>query len=308
MKRNKTILIVILIVLVAAYFVLRTRRPEEKHKNIFAIDSLAIASIEVFDAADTLVLEKQNNLWMLTHPVNWEADAARMQSLFKDVLLAEYPKTPMGKGAAAVNRYKLQDSLALNIVVGDKSGKKRIHAQFSNLGNPYDYFRYAGSNEVYQIKSKVANIYTTELPMWRSPHVVQYEEEELLSIDVKHIRNTYTLTRKEYDWYYKDAQNDFKIPPANRGIMKIVHVLSSLDTYVFIDDGSLTKAERFKTPECLVTLHLSKNRTQTLNFVKYDDSQYLLMVNNDPSVLFMVSFDTVFRFMRHADVFRITDF
>ncbi|MDD4309396.1 MAG: DUF4340 domain-containing protein, partial [Candidatus Cloacimonetes bacterium] len=217
---------------------------------------------------------------------------------------ARYPKTPMGEGKEAIKRFKLQDKEALHVIVSDKSGRKRIHTMFSNLGNPYDYFRYSGSDKIYQIKSKVAKSYLPDLPMWRSPHVVKHEESELISIEVKHLRNSYTLTRKQYDWYFKDALNDFKIPRTNWAIMKVVHVLGNLDTFVFIDDGSRKLADMFLTPDCQVTLNLSGNRTKVLSFAKYDDSQYLLMVDNDASVLFYVSFDTVFRFMRHADVFR----
>ncbi|MDD4310684.1 MAG: hypothetical protein PHO32_09910, partial [Candidatus Cloacimonetes bacterium] len=96
MKKNKLILLVILFVLVAAYFVLRFTRPEEKNSRIFDLDSLAIFSIEVFDANDSLRIEKQKDIWVLVSPVRWETDASRMQSLFTDVISARYPKTPMG--------------------------------------------------------------------------------------------------------------------------------------------------------------------------------------------------------------------
>jgi hypothetical protein len=304
MKNSIKILLIILIVLVAAYFLLRLRQPVEKQSPIFDLDSLAIGTLEVFDQADTLKFKKVDGIWNLSSPVAWAADTLRIKALFKNVLTAKYPNTTMGEGKEAISNFKLQDNQALHIVVGDANGKKRIHTMFSNLGNPYDYFRYAGSDKVYQIKSKVANTFTTELATWRSPHVVHHEEGELDSIDVIHAKGSFTLTRKGYEWTYRDAREQFPIPYNNLGIMKVVSALANMDTYIFIDGGAKEHAHRFTKPECEVTLHLSNKSTQVLSFVKLEDDNYLLMVDKDPSVLFMLPFDTVFRFMRHADVFR----
>lgn len=302
MKRNRLILAGILLLLVATYIILRINRPEEKLRPVYDLKTKEISKIEVYDQADTLKLELQKGIWKLVSPVSWEADTLRIQELYSKVLVAKYPTTPMGEGKEAIKRYKLGDDQALHIVVDD--GSKRVHAMFSNLGNPYDYFRFAGSEKVYQIKAQVGNIFTTQLYTWRSPHVVNYEEAELERISVKHLRNKYLLTRKQYDWYFKDDVNDFKIPQTNLAIMKVVNILSKLDTYLFVDGGEKEHLNKFDKPDCEVTLFLTDKSQRELSFVEYDDQQYLMMVDNDPSVLFVVSFDTVFRFMRHAEVFR----
>ncbi|MDY0152119.1 MAG: DUF4340 domain-containing protein [Candidatus Cloacimonas sp.] len=302
MKRNRIILIVILVILCAAYIVLRLKRPEEQQKAVFELNLKQINTIEVFDMADTLKMAKIKGVWRLTDPVNWNVDTLRIASLFKDVLSAKYPKTPMGEGKESLKRFKITDAEALHLVVGDE--KNTVHVLFSNMGNPYDYFRYAGSDKVYQIKSKVMTAYSADLQQWRSPIIVMYAEDELESIEVTHKKNTYTLTRKKYDWYFKDAKNDFKIPLANLAIMKVVNILANMDTYVFVDGGDKETLDKFKTPDCVVTVQLTDKTSHELSFAYMDDKQYLMMVDKDPLVLFMVSTDTVLRFMRHADVFR----
>ncbi len=303
MKKNKLILLIVLAALLIVYIILRIGRPEEKLRPVYDLDSLSIQGIEVFDQANKLVLKKQKGIWLLSEPVAWEADTLRMNSLFKEVFAAKYPKTPMGEGPDAVKRFKLQDSEALHIVVSGKG--RKIHTLFSNMGNPYDYFRFAGSEEVYQIKAKVFNNYTTELPMWRSPHVVNYEEDELLKIDVSLPKDAYTLTRNGYDWYYQNKTEKFLIPTTNLALMKLVNILANLDTYVFVDTVSTEIAERFKNPEYIVKLSLSQNRSQDMKFAKYDDKQFMMMVDNDPSVLFIISTDTIHRFNRSADLFKM---
>lgn len=303
MAKNKKILLIVLVTLCVVYIVLRLGRPEEKLRPVYDLDSLSISSIEVFDGSNRLVLKKQKGIWNLTEPVAWQADTLRMNDLFREVFSARYPKTPMGEGPEAVKRYKLQDSEALHIVVKGKG--KTIHTLFSNMGNPYDYFRFAGSEQVYQIKAKVFNTYTTELPMWRSPHVVNYGEEELLKIEVSNQNGSYTLTRKEYDWFYLNQKENFQIPASNLAMMKLVSILANLDTYVFVESQADSVLTRFDKPECTVMLTLSKNRKQELKFAKFDETQFVLMVDNDPSVLFIVAADTVHRFTRSADVFRM---
>jgi len=100
------------------------------------------------------------------------------------VITAKYAKTPMGTGKEAIEKFHQKDEEALHIIVSD--GKKSIHTLFSNLDNPYDYFRYAGSDKIYQLKAKVTNNYNTDLSNWRSPHIVSHKEEELLKIEVTH--------------------------------------------------------------------------------------------------------------------------
>ncbi|MBP7309657.1 MAG: DUF4340 domain-containing protein [Candidatus Cloacimonetes bacterium] len=308
MQKNRVVLIAILACLVGIYFFVRSRGPQERQYPIFDLDSLAIAQIEVFDQANTLKLEKQKGKWMLVEPVKWEADTLRIQSLFQDVLSAEYPKTPMGKGKEAIERFKLKDNEALHIKISNARGSKSNHIMFSNMGNPFDYFRYAGKDEIYQIKAKVMTIYTTELPMWRSPDVVSITEDQISRMEISNINNSYTLSLKEYDWYYKDQQEDFMIPRTNRAIAKILNIISTFQTYVFVDDTTPEQVAKFATPECTVQIFLKNGTKQVLKFVKRGEQEYLMMVDNDPSVLFAVTPDSVHRFMRTADIFKMKVF
>lgn len=308
MNRNRTILIAILVCLVGIYIFVRNRGPQERQYPIFDLDSLSIARIEVYDQANALKLEKQKGKWMLVEPVKWEADSMKIKMLFQEVLNAKYPRTPMGKGKEAIERFKLKDSEALHIKISNARGNKSNHIMFSNMGNPFDYFRYAGKDEIYQIKAKVMNIYTTQLPMWRSPDVISITEDQLSRLEVTNIHNSYTLSLKQYDWFYKDKLEDFMIPRTNRAMAKIINILSTFQTYVFVDDTTPEQIAKFATPECTVRIFLKNGRKQELKFVKRAEQEYLMMVDNDPSVLFAVTPDSVHRFMRNAEIFKLRDF
>ena len=303
MKRSKLILLLVLLVLIILYLVLITNQPQEKLARVFDLDTLSINRIEIYDAQDTLKMVKQNNVWKLIYPVNWEADSLKIRDLFREVITAKYATTPMGTGKEAMEKFHQKDAEALHIIVSD--GKKSIHTLFSNLDNPYDYFRYAGSDKIYQLKAKVTNNYNTDLANWRSPHIVSHKEEELLKIEVSHPKNKYTLTRNGFQWIYRDAHQEFNIHPANMAMIKILNILEKLDTYIFVDSTQAEYVHKFKNPYCTVKLYLTGNRTQELKFIEHTQGYYLMMVDNDPNVFFVVVWDTVFRFTRHPDIFKM---
>ena len=87
--------------------------------------------------------------------------------------------------------------------------------------------------------------------------------------------------------------------------MKVVNILANLDTYIFIDAGDQKVLDKLKSPDWTVQLTLSDNRKQELKFAKYNEQQFILMVDNDPSVLFIVANDSVYRFTRNADTFKL---
>lgn len=306
MKKTKLVLLLVLIILIGLYFILKAYQPKEKLARVFDLDTLAINRIEIYDAQNTLKMVKEGKIWRLTYPVKWEADSLKIQAFFRDVISATYDTTPMSTGKEAIDKYQQKDEEALHIIVSD--GKKTVHTLFSNLNNPYDYFRYAHKNDIYQIKAKVTNNYNTELINWRSSHIVSYQEEELLQIEVTHPKNKYTLTRKGTDWFYKDSTQEFKINPYNRGLIKVLNILANLNTFIFVDDAAENYAAKFQKPYCTVKLSLTNNHSQELKFIEHTKGEYLMMVDNDLSVLFVISWDSVFRFTRHPDVFKYLEY
>ncbi len=88
-------------------------------------------------------------------------------------------------------------------------------------------------------------------------------------------------------------------------MIKILNILEKLDTYIFVDSAQAEYAHKFKNPYCTVKLYLTGNRMQELKFIEHTQGYYLMMVDNDPNVFFVVVWDTVFRFTRHPDIFKM---
>lgn len=302
MKRGKLILLLVLLLLIGGYFLLRSRAGVEKQKPIFAPDSTHIARIEIFRDRQSIVFAKANEHWSIVKPIQWEVENERFLLFFQQVINQNYGTTPLAQGKEALAQYQLEDSLALRISVWDDKDKLRTQAYFSNLNNPFDYFRFQGDDKVYQIRQKVASIYTPDPAGWRSPHVLSIPPEQLARISVVHPKNSYELTRDGNLWHYKDRRESFDIPAGNTTMGKIQNLISRLDAYKMLDKDEVAQ-DSLVNPICTVELSLSDGGARKLSFFKQDKT-YLMSVDSHPGIYFEVLFDTVFRFTRHAALFR----
>lgn len=301
-KKKRIIPAAILALLLITFLILRLNRPEEKTRPLFGLNPQKIDKIEIWEGEDRVDMAMVEGIWKISEPVVWNADSTKVAGFFEDVLAARYATTPMSLGPDAPNRYNLQEDSAMHVRVS--SGNKSVHLLFSNMGNPWDYFRFAGDDNVYQVKSKVVQRYQPLMINWRSPIVLQYFEEDLASIRAKHADNDYILTRDGSRWVYQDARQTFDVYFDNFALIKIISILQNMRTYVFADGREEHFTEAFKTPELEVWITDTEAKTRKLSFVKVDNERYMLMVDDDPHVLYQMGFDTVFRFMRNPEIFK----
>ncbi|HQQ67400.1 MAG TPA: DUF4340 domain-containing protein [Candidatus Cloacimonadota bacterium] len=301
---NKRLLIsaVILLVLLLGYYFLRLRAPEERTRRIFDLNAAKVDKIEVWNATDRVELILKDGKWIIPKPFVWDADSTRVASFFADVLAAEYPITPMSRKAGARQRYLLDDANTLHIRVS--AGARSAHVLFSNLGNAWDYFCYENGSEVYQIKRKVVQHFGPDYAIWRNPLILQYFEEDLRSVRSRHTNGEFTLTRDGSQWTFSSAEDNFVVPFDNFALVKIISILQNMRTDIFADGRLPHLRKAFEKPECEVWITDIKGKTIKLSFAKVDKERFMLMVDDDPTVLYQVSYDTVYRFIRPADIFR----
>ncbi|PKN76098.1 MAG: hypothetical protein CVU49_01660 [Candidatus Cloacimonetes bacterium HGW-Cloacimonetes-2] len=304
MKRRIIIFGIILLVLIAAYFVLSRNSNTDNRQRVFNADSLQIGKITVMDFSDTLQLEQTENGWRITDPVKWEANQEHMKNFFKSVINANYPKTEMTSSEDAIERYGLTKEKALQVITYDKKGRKQDHVYFNNFGNSWDYFRYEGESKIYQIYDSVSNIFRPVLTNWRSPVLVRIWEDELKSIEVTYPKNSYTLVHEPKRWVYRDKNVAFEIPAENRPLLRILNLLINLDTMSFFDGDNSRLMPAFENPLAVVKLNKTDDTVTTLSFAYTDETQHLMMIDDKSDPLYGVVNDSILRFTIHAEYFR----
>jgi len=305
MPRNKVALLIVFLLLLAAAAYLRFfRQQKETLKPIFTADSLAVGRIEIADSRDTLTLAKVLGHWQIASPTQWGVEEGRLQMFFKEVVLERYATTPLGTGKTALEQYQLlKPEQVLRIKVFSPQNKLLREVWFSNPGNPFDYFRFAGDGQVYQIRRKVARFYGPQFESWRSPHVLRLFSEQMLSIKVRHSKNSYTLTRNGEIWHYQDKLEDFDIPAGNQTMGKLLNILANLGSYAILSEEEKPDPQTLPEPACEAVILKTDRDSLQIKFYPYGE-HYLMTVSTHPDMYFVVIFDTVFRFTRHALLFR----
>ncbi len=302
MRYRNLILIVVLIALVAVFILLRRGKPDEKVHQVFAADSTKVGGFELYNSADTIAVSKVGDQWMLVKPIKWAASADRMRFFHMEVLKATYSGIPVSEDPKSHATYNLDSANATHVKLLDRSGKLLTHVLFGNAGNPFDYFRLEGKNEVYRVHQKILGYFEPDPAGWRSPSVLSIPPEQLVKVNVSHPKNTYTLSREGNLWYYADALEQFQIPEYNQTMGKILNILARLESGNAEDGSGPALSTYSREAEVIVTQ--SDGKTHKLNFLKQGEN-YFVMMDDDATKLFQVPFDALFRFTRHAATFRI---
>lgn len=303
---NRKILIfgAVLIALIIAIMFLRRGDARERSYPIFGTDSLSISRIQVIDPTDSLTIIQTDEGWKLTYPVEWGVSQEHLEAFFAQVMRATSSKTQMSTSEDAIQRYGLVPGTALQIKVWDKNNKLKDHVYFNNFGSSWDYFRYDGSTEVYQVRNLISKTYMADLQQWRSKELMRIFETALNSIEVSYPQNSYTLTFKDGRWFYKDRNENFEIHAENRPHLRLLNILNNLDTWVFYDDNTEEYQEAFQDPMATVILHLTDGSTRKLTFAEPKTNEFMLMLDDKATPLYGVVKDTILRFTIDSRYFK----
>lgn len=300
-KHRNLILFIVLILLIGLVFFLRNREPKEKILRVMDADSTSVYKIEVFNAADTVIVIKKEDQWFLDYPDQFKANPDVLSYFFETVLRSTYSNMPMSEKADALERYGLNKEKALNIKLYGKNGKSLASCQFGNPGSAYDYFRFENDNRIFQVKETIYSRLQPSIETWRSPSIIGFQWDQMSTIDVKHTKNSYTLTRMGMKWEYTDKREHFEIPEYNQTMSKILNSLQSLEAWVYKKPSEIDTNLLNLNADILITLNDQK--THTIKFYAYQE-EYLMTVDNDTTRYYVVIFDQVQRFTRHAEVFK----
>ncbi|MCB5246997.1 MAG: DUF4340 domain-containing protein [Candidatus Cloacimonetes bacterium] len=307
MPRNKLILLIVFLALLAvAIWLLATRSDRESTKAIFSADSTAVTSIEIASPDTSISFVQADGRWRISRPVEWDVDEGHFQLFWRDVIRARYSTEPIASGNEALEQYRLTKDKALRIKAFDARDKLLREVWFGDPGNPFDYFRFQGSNEVFQIRSKVVSFYGPKLESWRSPYVLSLFSDQMLFIKVKHSKNSYELTRDGQIWHYRDQREEFDIPSGNLVMGKILNALARLGSNTMLSGDTLPPEGSVPAPVCEVEVMLRDNSTLNISFHPWEEN-YLMKTDRYPDSYFVMLFDTVFRFTRHASLFRAVE-
>ncbi|MCK9556593.1 MAG: DUF4340 domain-containing protein [Candidatus Cloacimonetes bacterium] len=301
MKKSRYILLILLVILITAYFILRSKKPVQRQDDLVNLAAEEINRIEIWNSEERVELILDDGIWKVAKPFLWPADTLMVNNFFREVVQGTFSTTSLSSAKTALERYELDDDTGTHVRL--YAGEKREHLIFGNNGNSWDYFRVAGDTLVYQTPSNIVRRFAPNVTNWRDPQAVHYWEHEIREIRSKHRKNEFTLRRDERKWTYKDAENEFEVVPYNFALNKILSILQNFQSYVFESDDEPELIQLFEIPYCTVWITDVQGKTKKLSIAESPKKQYFMMIDDEPKILYELVYDSVYRFTRDPDIF-----
>jgi hypothetical protein len=319
MKKSHWITLIVLVILVAVYFVAREKQPVEKEKRFFKADSVQIARMEFITAEDTIIVVKKDGAFRLTYPLDWDVSEAQMKSFFEKILPITTSTTPMSEAPNMQTVYKVDAAQAVQIKLYSKTGNLLDHVYIGNGTNStFDYGRREKQKQIYQFKLNITNYIRPDIYQWRSPNITNIKRVNIDKIDVVYTKNAYVLTVKPDTIYYQDKRESFAIPQYNRAQHKIINALENLMTYQYVDKDTQKYAAALQKPDCVVKVYLKDKKVRTLTMIREEfplpnatpngpqtTVNIVMMIDGNMKTLYNMTGDFINRFTRASGHFKV---
>jgi hypothetical protein len=317
MKKSHWITLIIVVVLIGIYFVARQKEPIQREQRFFKADSSALGKIEFISPQDTIIIVKKGKDWKLSYPLVWDVSESQLALFFKQVLPIESSSTPMSEDPGLQSMYKVDDKQAIQVKTFNKTGLLIDHVYIGNgTDTSFDYGRRQGDKKIYQFTNNITNYVRPDIFLWRSPNITNIKRANIARIDVAYTKGAYSLTMVGDSIRYTDKFTSFTISDYNRAQYKIINALENLMTYQFIDKGTDDFKQAFLTPDCKITVYLKDKSIKTFTLISKREepvvrkpnepvnTEVLMMIDNKPSPLYMMTGDFINRFTRASMHFR----
>ncbi len=205
MKRSTLILVTVAIVFGAFvyYFEIREGKPRdeaaETTKPAFNFKREEIASIKLTRGGQTLMLENQNDKWVITQPVNTPADQSAVSSLVSGLVDARIERT-LKASAEELKGYGLAEPaviLEIKLKNGEQHTVRLGSKDFSGLSV---YGQVDQSQEVALLPVSLLNNADKPLEDLRDRDVFGVSQYDLSSLALNNEHGRIVLTKQEGDW------------------------------------------------------------------------------------------------------------
>jgi hypothetical protein len=235
MKRSTVTLLIVLVVLaIATYFVLR--RPGEQSSTGFSsqvlvdYDSSTVDKIEIRSATGTTMVEKQEGTWFVTSPIHFRADSNAVVAILSQGKRIEL------KDLVSSNPEKQRvfqvDSTGLLIRISEKDMSRaafRVGKTSSSFTETY--VRRENSTEVYLANGFLSGTFNRQLKDLRDRTVFRVDVNSIKEVKFQYGDTTFTLQLRDTVWQIGNER------ASDATVRTFLSSLSNLQADDFIDSA-----------------------------------------------------------------------
>ncbi len=305
MNKNNKIYLGILVILVIVFAITKLNDNVEERIDFFGVDSADVREIEISNITDTLRLKKQNDIWKIVKPIQYDVAQKQLENFFKTVIGVETSKMPIAESEESLANYKLTVSLATKITFFGKKDKilsSALVGESSDRNNTPA--RKDDDNKVYRLEENISYLVSSKLERWRDKMIAQIKQTNIKTITVLHPKNNYEISFRDSTWQYKDENGKFPVSSQNASLKKLFSNLNNIRTTKFIDNEYANYKDKLEKPELVLNIVLYDGSALNLKLIKTEEKKYILQKNNQKNTLFSIYESWAKGFIKQAEDFK----
>lgn len=239
MNRLLNLLLGVLLVLAAVYFVVSTGRKEGTSTDrLVNMPAEEVARIDIVMPENTVMLEKRPAGWRLVQPVDYPAVPEFVASAVGEIT-GMVSKGVISSNPAKAHLFGLapEDAVVVRLYAEEESAPKAT-VRIGKLvqGIRFTYVKVGEGDAVHQVDGSVRTQVTRSVFGWRSKQVVAFDPEALARVTIDGKKHA-VITRDGGAWQWaEDMPSPPDTPPDEDGTRALLSSLSRLQAAGFVDE------------------------------------------------------------------------
>jgi hypothetical protein len=298
LSRDKQLIIAVIVLggLGAAVFYQQKRDAKVGVETISSAQLPGVSGSEDLDKFEItngekgqVVLEKKDDKWWVTKPVNALANQTNMKQMLdnlKELKATELVASDVGDDVK--KSYDLDPSKAIH-VVGYKAGDKKVDEYFGKTGGRGEMVMIEGKPNVYAASGYAVYMYNRDVKGWRDTEIFKFDDATANTVTVDNTHGLFSFTKAGDKWV-----GTLKGKPIENFDDDKVHALlanfKALNAEDFAD-GKPPSDTGLDKPDSTVTitlkdnagkfvLHVGKVVTGTTRYAQKDGSDTIYVIGN----------------------------
>lgn len=268
MKKFKTTIILVLVLIALGGFILIFERPAKK-KEASPLQSKSISvkkedakKIEITKGEEKVILKKQDGEWFLQGEKTRRAHQSLVNNIFEKfsgLMVGDVVSTNPEKQFV----FQVDEASSVKLVVFGESESKMLDLYIGKRGQTAEsnYIRYNGEDKVYSAKKYILNSLDLPVGQWLDKTIVKFDKEKLESLKIKVAEKEAIISKKEDAWVKTVIGADGDIEADQEKIDAIIEIFSDFQGLGFVESVP-------KEFDITIILKLTESGEQVLEAVK----------------------------------------
>ncbi len=298
MNRSLAIPLIILVVLLVAYFIIDSSRDVTSTAEMFFdVDTAKVDGIIIHNKDNVINLKKSGAVWRVAEPIDYPADVRYINDLMRklgSMTVANLVTTDTDKDSL----YGL-DTAAVEVMLS-AAGEEAAHFHIGKTADNHrhTYCRMIGEDEIYRVKGTFSGQFKRKQKDWRDKKIIEIDQELISRVDFEYPNENFSLVKGDTLWSL-DSGNVSK-PVEQRFLNQTLSVLSRLRTFDFLD-GDSARAVDFSKPDLKFSIITYAGDAYNFAIVpqESDENRYYLKKEGLDETIFIIYKGTANSIMKH---------